>query len=196
MKRIFSAAAILILVLFFLLKLKPDNSLKKDFRSFVLGGVATERLQIAEIKKIEIIDKTSKKVLWDMVKLPDVVVRFQTPVTYTYYIDFKETWDIRKQGNLLIMKLPALKMNEPASDISQMEFFVKEGSLLRGNQEAIDSVKPELNHLLKKSGEESLPQAYELAQNAIVAMAQRWKEMGFVDFEEIKIEFLKQNSLP
>lgn len=184
----FIVSSVLIGALLWFQSNKSSQDLTQDFKSFTLGGKSTQKLQLAEIKKLEIIDKKSSKTLWQMVRLPDVVVRFQTPVTYTYYIDLNDDLKVSLKDGLLKMEFSQIKVNEPAADLSQMEFFVKEGSLLRNNQEALDSVRPELSKLLRQSSLQSLPEAEELARGALFELAMKWKQSGFLEFNELQID--------
>lgn len=132
------------------------GTIRTEFLSYATELRSTSRLQVAEVEQVEVIArKDSRAYFWDLLKLPDVEVEVQVPVTYTYYVDLKEEWQFMLEGRTVKVIVPELRHNPPAPDISGMK--VKEQrSLLRFveddmKQQVMEGLTQELNVRAEKN---------------------------------------------
>ena len=81
----------------------PEPS-RRSFISYAAEISGSSYLQFASLKEIEVFERTdSATVLWGQMALPDVVVRAEAPVEYTYYLDLDEEWKLLiEEQNILV----------------------------------------------------------------------------------------------
>ena len=75
------------------------------FVSYAAEMSGSNYLQFANLKQVEVFERTdSATVLWGQLELPDVVVRAEAPVDYTYYLDLDEPWNITIQDETVLVE--------------------------------------------------------------------------------------------
>jgi hypothetical protein len=150
-------------------------------------GYATEvsgrsRLQFAELRQVEVFERRDgEAVLWGALALPDVVVEARAPVAYTYYLDLDKEWRFRLEGRDVVVIVPPVEWNRPAVDVSALRFSVREGSVLRDEQLALERLRTEMTPLLDRRAREHLPLVREAGRRKVEAFVETWLVQRFAD---------------
>jgi hypothetical protein len=152
-----------------------EEKLAVSFTSYISGIRGFQRIQLAEVSAVEIIERTSEySVFWDMLKLPDVVVQARIPVRYLYFVDLSEPFDIRRENGKLIIHAPPLRAATPAPDISGMSYEVKKGSLFRDTRTALEELRKTITPLLQENAEKSRQLVREEARQQLASLVKTW----------------------
>jgi len=148
-----------------------------DFHDYILKIEGSNRLQVASLKSFDSFSKSdSKNIFWDLIKLPDVVVEFQAPVEYTYFIDMTKKWEFRwkEKEQVVVAISPPLEPGTPAVDVSNMKIIVREGSFLRDANEVKEKLKNEMTGRLLQVAAEKIPLIRETARTEAKKFLQNW----------------------
>ncbi|HEX9189281.1 MAG TPA: hypothetical protein VGB87_19545 [Vicinamibacteria bacterium] len=165
-------------------------------------GYATEvsgrtRLQFAELRQVEVFERRdAEAVLWGALSLPDVVVEARAPVTYTYYLDLDKEWRFRLEGRDVVVIVPPVEWNRPAVDVSVLRFSVREGSVLRDEQVALDRLRTEMTPLLDRRAREHVPLVREAGRRRVEAFVETWLVQRFADGEGYRARVLFADEAP
>ena len=152
------------------------------FRSYATEVRGTTRLQFAELRQEESFERRdSEAVLWGTLSLPDVVVEARAPVTYTYFLDLDKEWRFRLEGRDVLVVVPAVEWNRPAVDVSALRYTVREGSVFRDEQIALDRLRSELTPLLDRRAREHVPLVREAGRRKVEAFVETWLVERFAD---------------
>jgi hypothetical protein len=152
------------------------------FRSYATEVSGTTRLQFAELRQEELFERRdSEAVLWGALGLPDVVVEARAPVTYTYFLDLDREWRFRVEGRDVLVAVPPVEWNRPAVDVSSLRFTVREGSLFRDEQVALDRLRTDLTPLLERRAREHVPLVRETGRRKVEAFVETWLVQRFAD---------------
>jgi hypothetical protein len=150
-------------------------------------GYATEvtgrtRLQFAELRQEELFERRdTEAVLWGALALPDVVVEARAPVTYTYFLDLDKEWRFRLEGREVLVVVPPVEWNRPAVDVSALRYAVREGSVFRDEQVALDRLRSQLTPLLDRRARQHVPLVREAGRRKVEAFVEGWLVRGFAD---------------
>jgi hypothetical protein len=152
------------------------------FRGYATEVSGTTRLQFAELRQEEAFERRdSEAVLWGTLSLPDVVVEARAPVTYTYFLDLDKEWRFRLEGRDVLVVVPPVEWNRPAVDVSALRFEVREGSVLRDEQVALDRLRSELTPLLDRRARQHVPVVREAGRRKVEAFVETWLVQRFAD---------------
>jgi hypothetical protein len=152
------------------------------FRGYATEVSGTTRLQFAELRQEELFERRdSEAVLWGALGLPDVVVEARAPVTYTYFLDLDKEWRSRLEGRDVLVVVPPVEWNRPAVDVSALRFTVREGSVFRDEQVALDRLRAELTPLLERRAREHVPLVRETGRRKVEAFVETWLVQRFAD---------------
>jgi len=152
------------------------------FRGYATQVSGTTRLQFAELRQEESFERRdSEAVLWGTLSLPDVVVEAQAPVSYTYFLDLDKEWRFRLEGREVLVVVPPVEWNRPAVDVSALRFEVREGSVLRDEQVALDRLRSELTPLLDWRARQHVPLVREAGRRKVEAFVETWLVQRFAD---------------
>jgi hypothetical protein len=152
------------------------------FRSYATEVSGTTRLQFAELRQEELFERRdSEAVLWGALGLPDVVVEARAPVTYAYFLDLAKEWRFRVEGRDVLVVVPPAEWNRPAVDVSSLRFTVREGSVFRDEQVALDRLRAELTPLLERRAREHVPLVRETGRRKVEAFVETWLVQRFAD---------------
>jgi hypothetical protein len=155
------------------------------FRSYATQVTGTSRLQFAELRQEELFERRdSEAVLWGALALPDVVVEARAPVTYTYFLDLEKEWRFRLEGRDVLVVAPRIEWNRPAVDVSALRYVVREGSVLRDEQLALDRLRSELTPLLDRRARQHVPFVREAGRRKVEAFVETWLVQRFADGTE------------
>lgn len=158
------------------------GSVTTTFRSYATEVAGTTRLQFAELREEESFERRDREaVLWGALALPDVVVEARAPVTYTYFLDLEKEWRFRLEGRDVLVVVPPVEWNRPAVDVSALRFTVREGSVFRDEQVALDRLRSELTPLLERRARQQVPLVREAGRRKVEAFVETWLVQGFAD---------------
>lgn len=154
------------------------------FRSYATEVTGTNRLQFAELRQMEVFERRDTSVvMWGALALPDVVVEARAPVEYTYYLDLDKEWRFRLEGKEVFVAAPPVEFNRPAVDVSALRFEVREGSVLRDEQIALDRLRAELSTLARRRARDQIPLVRETGRRSVEAFVENWLVRSFADGE-------------
>ena len=143
------------------------------FRSYATEVTGTTRLQFAELRQEELFERRdTEAVLWGALALPDVVVEARAPVTYTYFLDLDKEWRFRLEGRDVLVVVPPVEWNRPAVDVSALRYVVREGSVFRDEQVALDRLRSELTPLLDRRARQHVPLVREAGRRKVEAFVE------------------------
>ena len=152
------------------------------FRSYATEVTGTTRLQFAELRQEELFERRdTEAVLWGALSLPDVVVEARAPVTYTYFLDLDEEWRFRLEGRDVLVVAPPVEWNRPAVDVSALRLTVREGSVFRDENLALDRLRSELTPLLDRRARQHVPFVRETGRRKVEAFVETWLVQRFAD---------------
>jgi hypothetical protein len=152
------------------------------FHGYATEVSGTTRLQFAELRQEEVFERRdSEAVLWGALALPDVVVEARAPVTYAYFLDLDEEWRFRLEGAEVLVVVPPVRWNRPSADVSALRFAVREGSVLRDEQLALERLRDELTPLLERRAAAHVPLVREAGRRRVEAFVETWLVQRFAD---------------
>ncbi len=148
-------------------------------------------LQFATLKEIEIFErKDSATVLWGQLALPDIVVRAEAPVEYTYYLDLDKPWELVLEGHAVIVRAPAIRYNTPAIDVSHIRYEVAKRSFLRDEEEALENLRQGLSQLSKQRARENVTLVRELGRKQTAEFIRTWLMASYDDADAYRIDVI------
>lgn len=152
------------------------------FRSYATEVTGTTRLQFAEVKQMEVFERRDEAVvLWGTFALPDVVVEARAPVVYTYYLDLDDDWQFQLEGKDVHVVAPRVQYNTPAVNVSALRFEVREDSVLRDEQIALDRLRAELSSLTLRRARDQIPLVRATGRKSVEAFVETWLVQRFSD---------------
>ena len=130
----------------------------------------------------------SATVLWGQLSLPDVVVRAEAPVEYTYFLDLDERWDLSIQDRTVLVEAPPIQANTPAIAVSEIRYDVADRSMLRDEEEALENLRRGLSDLSRQRAIDNIPLIRELGRRQTEAFIQTWLLSSYDDAEAFRID--------
>ncbi len=152
------------------------------FRSYATQVTGTTRLQFAEVKQMEVFERRDEAVvLWGTFALPDVVVEARAPVEYTYFLDLDREWQFHLEGKDVHVVVPPVEYNRPAVDVSALRYVIREGSVMRDEQIALEKLRAELSSLAERRARQQIPLVRETGRRSVEAFVETWLVQRFAD---------------
>jgi len=159
-----------------------SETVTTTFRSYATEVTGTTRLQFAELRQMEVFERRdTSAVMWGALALPDVVVEARAPVEYTYYLDLDKEWHFELEGREVRVLAPPVEFNRPSIDVSALRFEVREGSVFRDEQIALDHLRAELTPLAARRARQQLPLVRETGRRSVESFVETWLVHGFAD---------------
>lgn len=177
---------------------KVNESLTSEFRSYLSSMEGQQRLQVAELKQVESVERTSEaKVLWDSVQLPTLVVGITAPTTFVYYVDLQSTWDVQVSRQAIKVIVPELMPGVPAPDLSATRFEVKQGSVFRDEKAALAALQKTITPLLSERALTYRALVRETARKQVEEFVWVWLRQRFPgDAQKIQLQVQFAEELP
>lgn len=167
------------------------GTITTSFVSYATEMSGSHYLQFATLREREVFERTDRAaVLWGQLELPDVVVRAEAPVEYTYYLDLDARWEFHLEGQTVLVRAPVIGFNTPAIDVSKIQYEVKSGSMLRNEERALENLKRGLTGLAKRRAEENVPLVKELGRKKTEEFVRTWLLSRYEDASSYRIEVL------
>jgi len=159
------------------------------FISYAAEMSGTSYLQFATLEETEVFERTDRQtVLWGQLALPDVVVRAEAPVQYTYYLDLDEPWELDVEGGLIRVRAPAIRYNTPSIDVSHIRYEVTDRSVLRDEDEALENLRKGLSALSRERARENVALVRELGRKKTREFVRNWLLSSYDDADSYRIE--------
>lgn len=173
-----------------------QGSVETRFLSYATGVTGGQRLQFATLEQMEIFRRRDRSsVMWGYLELPDVVVEVTAPVTYTYYLDFEAPWTMTLEDETIHVVAPAIEFNKPAVDASEIEYTVREGSLLRDEETATANLQRTLTELTRLRARGHVPLVRELGRRETEQFVATWLARTFDNADGYRVEVVFADEL-
>lgn len=167
------------------------------FVSYAAEMSGSTYLQFANLKQVEVFERTDRvTVMWGQFALPDVVVRAEAPVEYTYYLDLDEKWELLIDGQTVLVQAPAIRYNPPAIDVSNLRYEVADRSVLRDEDEALENLRRGLSGLAKMRAKENITLVRELGRKKTQEFIRNWLLSSYDNAENYRIEVVFADEVP
>lgn len=168
-----------------------QGTVETRFMTYATQISGSTYLQVASIDRVEVFTREDRaSVFWGAVPLPDVVVSATAPVQYTAYVDLDQPWHLTLEDRTLQVDVPSIQFNRPNIDASKIEWTVKEGSLLRDEDEALADLKAGLTSMSHRRTQELEGLVKETARTKIEGFVRTWLLQNFPDAEDVPIEII------
>lgn len=166
------------------------------FHSYQREIAGKQSLHVAQLKQVEVYQRTSQAKFWSL-PLPDVVVSASFPVEYNFNVSLAVPWEFEKVGQVLVVKVPEISSQTPAVNISELIFEVKKGSILRNEDQAKELLQKDLRLFLIENSIVLKNDVREVARKAIKDFLQNWivKSSGDKSSYEIEVRFPEELSM-
>jgi hypothetical protein len=166
-----------------------QGTVETRFLSYATGVTGGQRFQFATLEQMEVFRRTDRSsVMWGTLELPDVVVEVTAPVTYTYYLDLDAPWRMTLEDETIRVIAPPIEANLPAVDASEIEYTVRQGSLLRDEDAATANLKRTLTELTRLRARGHVPLIRELGRRETEKFVATWLSQAFDDGADYRIE--------
>ena len=173
------------------------GTITTTFVSYATEMTGSQNLQFATLKEMEVFERTDRaQVLWGQLELPEVVVRAEAPVEYTYYLDLEERWDFLLEGQTVRVQAPPIRFNTPAIDVSRLRYEVKSGSVFRDEELALENLKRGLGELSRARAASNVALVRELGRKKTAAFVRTWLLSRYDDASSYNIEILFADERP
>ncbi len=146
----------------------------------------TKRLQVAELKQVEVVERRDATELFG-VPLPDVVVSARAPVTFTYFLDLDGPWDFDLSERTVSVLAPPLAWNAPAVDVSQLSIVTAESSILRDEAPVVDELRASLTGILAQRARQNVPLVRETARRQAEEFVRAWLLRAYGVPEDVRV---------
>ncbi len=167
------------------------GTITTTFVSYATEMSGGQKLQFATLKEMEVFERTDRaQVLWGQLELPEVVVRAEAPVEYTYYLDLKERWDFLLEGKTVRVQAPPIRFNTPAIDVSRLRYEVKSGSVFRDETLALQNLKRGLGQLAQERASSNVALVRELGRKETTEFVRTWLLSRYDDAASYQIEVI------
>jgi len=173
------------------------GTITTTFVSYATEMSGSQKLQFATLKETEVFERTDRaQVLWGQLELPEVVVRAEAPVEYTYYLDLEERWNFLLEGPTVRVQAPQIRFNSPAIDVSRLRYEVKSGSVFRDEALALENLKRGLGELSRARAAENVALVRELGRKKTAEFVRTWLLSRYDDASSYYIEVTFADEMP
>jgi hypothetical protein len=159
-----------------------QGTVTTTFTSYATEVSGSAFFQFATLKQVEAFERRdASTVLWGQLALPDVVVEARAPVEYTYYLDLNKPWSLRLENGIVWVTAPRIEWNTPAIDASAIRFQVREGSVFRDENLAMDHLRAGLTEMARMKARQNVALVREVGRRKTEEFVETWLVRGFSD---------------
>lgn len=162
------------------------RSVTTTFASTATEVRGTKRLQVAELKQVEVVERRDAARLLG-IPLPDVVVSAKAPVTYVYVLDLDARWDFDLDGRTVFVLAPPLSWNEPAVDVSRLELVKAETSVLRDEDRVVEELRLSLTAAFRQRARRNAALVRETARREAEEFVRSWLLRSYGVPEDVRV---------
>ena len=167
------------------------------FVSYAAEMSGSNYLQFANLKQVEVFERTdSATLMWGQLALPDVIVRAEAPVEYTYYLDLNAPWELLIEDHNVVVRAPEIQYNRPAIDVSQLRYDVTDRSVLRDEKAALENLRRGLSDLSRMRAKENIPLVRELGRKKTEEFIRNWLLASYDDARRYRIDVVFADESP
>ena len=173
-----------------------QQTVETRFISYATGVTGGQRFQFATLEQTEVFRRRDRSaVMWGYLELPEVVVEVTAPVTYTYYLDLDAPWRMTLEDETIRVVAPPIEFNPPAVDVSEIEYTVRQGSLLRDEEAATANLKRTLTELTRLRARDHVALIRELGRRETEKFVATWLGQAFGDGGDYRVEVVFADEL-
>lgn len=166
-----------------------QQTVETRFISYATGVTGGQRFQFATLEQTEVFRRRDRSsVMWGYLELPEVVVEVTAPVTYTYFLDLDAPWRMTLEDETIRVVAPPIEFNPPAVDVSEIEYTVRQGSLLRDEEAATANLKRTLTELTRLRARDHVELVRELGRRETEKFVATWLAQAFDDAGDYRVE--------
>lgn len=174
-----------------------QGTVETSFLSYASGVSSGKKLQFATLSQVETFSRRDRaSVMWGYLDLPEVVVEVNAPVEYTYYLDLEGSWTLTQSGDTIRVIAPPIEANTPAVDPSEIRYSVRQGSLLRDEEGAMEQLRRTLAELTRLRAAHHVPLVRELGRRKTEEFVATWLAGNFEDGRDYRVEVVFADELP
>ena len=166
-----------------------------EFTSTATRLQGTNRLEVAELSQVEVVDRREEARILGLA-LPDVVVEARVPVTYTYHVDLAGPWDFRLTGKTVGVVAPPLGFGMPAVDVSRLTFRKVETSIFRDEDAVVEELRLELMPALRRRARQNVPLVRETARRQVEEFVRTWLLRAYGTPDDVRVAVRFQDEPP
>ncbi|MBK9090280.1 MAG: hypothetical protein IPL90_15020 [Holophagales bacterium] len=163
-----------------------SRSITTTFASTATEIRGTNRLQVAELSQVEVVERRDAMQFFG-VPLPDVVVSARAPVTFTYVLDLDGPWDFDLTDRTVTVLAPALAWNAPAVDVSKLTFVKAESSILRDEDRVVEELRASLTAMFRQRARQNVPLVRETARRQAEEFVRSWLLRAYGVPEDVRV---------
>ena len=161
------------------------GSVRRMFATHTTRIEGTNYLQVATLEQTQVFEIEDRSaVFWGTVELPPVIVRATAPVDYTYFVDLEGEWRFELRDRRVLVLAPLLRFNKPAIDISRLRWQVRQGSLLRDEQQVAARLRREMMGRAAIQAKSNLPLVRETSRRQVERFVRNWLLQTFAEEAE------------
>ena len=174
-----------------------SGMVRTEFENHVTSLKGMKALQFATLKQEETFRQSdTRRLLWNRLELPEVVVEITVPVEYTYRVSLDRPWGFRLlKARVLLVEVPPIEAGTPAPDLSALRFEVVKGSLLRDEEAVLERLRSRVTGLLESHAQEQIPLVRDLGRTKAVEFVRTWLSDRYDDVEDYAIEIRFEGEL-
>ena len=166
-----------------------DHNVEIRFASEAVEIAGSQFLQFTTLEETETFERIdSSTVLWGTGTLPDVLVEARAPVTYTYTLDLQGRWELDLINGILFVTAPAIAVNEPAIDASKIEYSIKQDSLVRDSDAALEALRRHLTDLARQRATDNIDLVRDTGRRQVEEFVRAWLAHDYEESKRLRID--------
>lgn len=174
-----------------------DGTVTTTFRTYATEIEGTRHLQFAQLRQQATFERRDEAtVFWGYVDLPTLVVEASAPVEYTYYVDLDGSWDFQLQNGVVSVTAPEIRFNKPAVDVSELQFAVREGSVLRDEAAATERLRRGITWMALRQAHANIPLVRDKGREQVAEFVRTWLARSFADGDDFAVHVTFRDELP
>jgi hypothetical protein len=176
-----------------------SGNVRTSFISYATEVSGNSYLQFATLDQVEIFRREDRAtVLWGQLELPEVIVEATAPVQYTYYLDLDDSWDFRLEADTVHVSAPEIRHNRPSVDASALRYEVRQGSVMRDEDAALQKLQSGLTQMAEQRAGENVALVRELGRRKTAQFVETWLSgtLGLDGNVRVVVEFADERRPP
>lgn len=156
---------------------REQRSISETFREYLVSVRAAkgDELLVAEVRAVnEIVQNDSRREFWTGLPLGTTTASIRYPVTYRYAIRISDSWRLRIDGGIVLVRRPVLRPLEPAIDTTGIDIRAENGWMRWNKDEVRDNLLSRLTPDAVGRSREHAATAAPHADAAVAAFVRGW----------------------
>ncbi|MBT5928019.1 MAG: DUF4230 domain-containing protein [Verrucomicrobia bacterium] len=178
-------------------------SIKESFLAGIpeISDAGGGRLELAKVDRVESLKSEDRlSVFWNHISLGTSTAEIRVPVTYRYYVNLDDVWDIQTNGPVCHVQAPRLRtMLPPAIHSHRMEKRSQNGWARFGSDDQLDTLEKDLLPTLVQYAEDEAVMVLvrDQARKSLTRFVRHWLLQQFPDLnEEVKVVQVRFSAEP